>query len=341
MKTSKVRRSAFTLVELLVVIAIIGILIGMLLPAVQQVREAARRTTCMNNSRQAVLAMHNYESAIGKFPPGINQNAGTDTRGLPVIPRPNNRDRGRYMGWGVIIFPYIDQENKFQQMRTETRSWNDQWWLVKDPNGAYIASTVIPGFICPSDVSPDGNYNKGWTHKNIIAEGATPYAKSNYVAAIGACSASQSVDRAHASRWGIFSRNSRTTFAQISDGSSNVIAIGERASRSEAEAGETNPRNSYGALWAGKINKANSFNPNPERGFDFAVLGRLSTGTDSRRWGVNGTRVAESLASSYHSGGATSAFADGSTHFLSDNMSLITLKQMAAMADGDVVTGNF
>ena len=106
MKTTS-RRLAFTLVELLVVIAIIGILIGMLLPAVQQVREAARRTACMNNSRQAGLAMLNYESAFMRFPPGLNRNE-NNSRGKPVIPRPANSAQGTNIGWGMIILPFIE-----------------------------------------------------------------------------------------------------------------------------------------------------------------------------------------------------------------------------------------
>ena len=122
-----------------------------------------------------------------------------------------------------------------------------------------------------------------------------------------------------------------------------MIVIGERASRTELEAGQNNPRLSYGALWAGEVPKSQSLNaPNgAERTPDHAILGRLSTGNNARNWGVNGTRVASSLVSSYHPGGGTVAFSDGSVHFVSDNMSLGTLKQLAAMADGEVVQGDY
>ncbi len=340
-------RTAFTLVELLVVIAIIGILIGMLLPAVQQVREAARRTTCMNNSRQITLAMLNYESSFQEFPPGMNANANASwVRGGPVLPRPANQNNGRAFGWGAIILPFMEQNNLHELLKNETNRWNDNWWLKVGPDGQAIASTIVPAYICVSDSSPDGDYNRNWTHKDIIAAGGTPYAKSNYVAAVGACSVNQSGDPDLASAWGIFSRNSRTSFGKITDGSSNVIAIGERASRTEIDSGSTaaNPNVSYGAIWPGSISKANSYAndaPNSlERSVIQAVLGRLATGTNARAWGVNGFRTPSNLVSSYHVGGGTVAFADGSTHYLSDNLSFTTLKQLAGMQDG-VVTGKF
>jgi prepilin-type N-terminal cleavage/methylation domain-containing protein/prepilin-type processing-associated H-X9-DG protein len=338
-------RTAFTLVELLVVIAIIGILIGMLLPAVQQVREAARRTACMNNSRQSALAMLNYESAYMQFPPGMNANAGNSgSRGAPVAPRPSNQNAGRPIAWGTFILPFMEQNNLHDMLKSETNRWNAHWWLQLRPDGQAIASTIIPAFICPSDGGPDGNYNKGATHNDIIAAGGDFYAKSNYVVACGACNVSQSGMANFQSAWGIFSRNSRTSFGEISDGSSNVIAIGERASRTEVQSGSTatNPRDNYGAIWPGSVNKANTFIApnNKERSVIQYVIGRLATGTNSRAWGVNGFRTPSALVSSFHPGGGNVTFADGSTHFLSDNLAFTVLKQLAGMQDG-IVTGEY
>ncbi len=122
-------RRAFTLVELLVVIAIIGILIGMLLPAVQQVREAARRTACQNNSRQQMLAMHNFESARQFFPPAWNGMKGEflavpsdSTRMMNGQPIWNHRF-GNFYGWQVFILPFIEQNALYDQIDL-TRGWS-------------------------------------------------------------------------------------------------------------------------------------------------------------------------------------------------------------------------
>jgi hypothetical protein len=296
--------------------------------------------------------MLNYESSFQQFPPGqnfndaVNPNNGTiRSRGNPVIPHPNRPDLGRYYGWGLIILPYMEQNNLHDLYKVETRRWARQWWLQYNPaTGEDLASTIIPAYICPSDASKDGDYNKSWTHQDIIAAGLNPYAKSNYVACIGACNFGQSWRPQFKVDWGVLSRNSRTKFGQITDGSSNTILLGERSSRTEIQAGFTNnPRLTYGALWAGLIPKSRSFTSpnNMERSTSAIVLGRLTRGNNTRLNGVNGMRQTELLASSFHPEGATLAFADGSCHFVSDNMSLGTLKQMAAMADGTVVQGDY
>jgi prepilin-type N-terminal cleavage/methylation domain-containing protein len=136
-------RVGFTLVELLVVIAIIGILIGMLLPAVQQVREAARRTTCANNIRQLALACHNYEGALEEFPPGLYQNR--DSSSI------------RYFGhtWYVAILPQMEQRN-LQDLWNFKNTGNDAMSNGLDTSGAATrdapAAQAVPSFLCPSDM---------------------------------------------------------------------------------------------------------------------------------------------------------------------------------------------
>ena len=129
MKTS--HRFGFTLVELLVVIAIIGILVGMLLPAVQGVREAARRTACLNNIRQIALATHNFESAQGFIPPGARLGEGT--------------------GWHAYLLPYIEQEALYSQIELTDPNQEFGW----SSDGVAALQSVIPIFRCPSELAPD------------------------------------------------------------------------------------------------------------------------------------------------------------------------------------------
>ena len=347
MKHSKVRL-AFTLVELLVVIAIIGILIGMLLPAVQQVREAARRSICMNNIRQASLACHNYESTFEAFPTGVNKGAGNGNNRrtpTPVTPRPSDSTAGRPIGWGMYVLPYMEQNTIHDNFKDATDKWNANWYLAQGPNGDYLGSKIIPAFICPTDDKGD-KYNKIRSHSTMASEGFH-YSKSCYVGAIGSCAIGQANDMDDPSdrpHHGIFGRNSRTAFAEILDGSSNVILLGERSSRTKAESDINNSNVtdvSYGALWQGSINKNQTDAPNADEiSADYAVLGRGSKGNspnDQLRFGVNGTNQASTLASSYHPGGAMVSMADGSAHFLDENMHLSVLNDMKSMRDGVVI----
>lgn len=349
------KKRGFTLVELLVVIAIIGILIGMLLPAVQQVREAARRIECGNNSRQLVLAMLNYESAYQNFPPSISSDSSRGRADAPPIigGRGGNPINGADQGWGFFILPFLEQNALAEQYKTATGDGNDRWELVRDANMQIVASNVIPAFICPSDASPDGDFNLSLTHMDLDGE---LYGKANFIAAVGAGNhvetrrASETVtwgtlQASSTITWGILGTNAKTTFGNIQDGSSNTILIGERASRTDLDSGAlqselpSNFGNPYGAIWAGRIRNSRRNG----RGWfsNDTCVGRLTTGEDSRSWGVNGTRSSDGLISSYHPGGGHATYGDGSTHFLSDNTSLETLKRLAAMADGLVVQGNF
>jgi len=347
------RRSAFTLVELLVVIAIIGILIGMLLPAVQQVREAARRTTCMNNIRQLALACLNYESAHMEFPPGHNANAGVNSRTpKPIIARPNNSAQGQQIAWGMFILPFMEQNNLHDQFKTATGNWQNDWQQQVDANGKLLVSNVIPAFICTSDSCPEGDLIKFWTHRNVVDDGL--HSKSNYVANMGAYGFSSGLPQStivglnrpglRTQDWGIFGTNSRTTFAAISDGSSNVMALGERSSRNEKQAGSTssNASDQHGAVWSGRgIAAWGSTAGNytgATRNTLWSFIGSIprTTPNVAVTFGVNGTRQSETVASSFHPGGATVAFGDGSAHFLSNNISFDALIALSRMGDGGV-----
>lgn len=350
------RRTAFTLVELLVVIAIIGILIGMLLPAVQQVREAARRVSCMNNVRQTTLACLNYESAFQKFPPGMNFNGphSLSRTDKPIVPRSANTATARHFAWGIFILPFMEQNNLDAAFKTATNNWNLDWKQKVDANGKLLISNVIPAFICPSDAAPDGNFTKYWTHPNSVDSGVGLHSKSNYVACMGACTGQYSPSAivslnqqgSFHNEWGIFGFNSKTSFGKISDGSSNVIAFGERSSRNEIEAGSTssNPSPQYGANWSGRFAGGSSWGQSnrpygPNRNAFWAFFGSIprTTPNFARTFGVNGTRQSETVASSFHPGGAVVSHADGSSHFISNNLAFDTLIALCRMSDGGVV----
>ena len=337
------QRKAFTLVELLVVIAIIGILIGMLLPAVQQVREAARKTTCMNNIRQLALACHNFESTKEHFPPGTAYWAAGSTE--RYIPNSNWNNRaipyvGNYPSWFRWVMPYAEQ-NALYDALVIRRSWGED--LMGD-NGQHLTGKTLPMVVCPSDTD-DSKLNQTYYTTAGTYTGATrKNGKSNYIACTGNRTwvGNQSIGGAtgnnakrKASRFGIMRINSKTTFGMVSDGSSNVILLGERVSAAE-EGGGAIPQ--QGAIWASR------FHPNNSPPVSVADSGNYSWGgraqdNQADRYGVNGRFKSRNLASSGHPGGASCALADGSSHFLDENLSNAILARMASMADGVIING--
>ncbi len=197
--------SAFTLVELLVVIAIIGILIAMLLPAVQSVREAARRTQCQNNLKQLGLACLNYESARQHLPPGV-----TDDDSYLVD--------AMHTGF-VYLLPYLEQASLYDQFDLTT-----DW---KSANNAPLANNVLPGLLCRSNsLSEVGEEETG-----AYSGAATDYAFSKGSTAW--------LSDSEESQNGMFDVNSNLKLAAVTDGLSNTMMLGEAASNPMLEAGGT------------------------------------------------------------------------------------------------------
>lgn len=341
------KKRGFTLVELLVVIAIIGILIGMLLPAVQQVREAARRTQCLNNIRQLSLACHSYASAFGHFPPGCNWNEGSSDlqRNESVLPG------GERMAWTVFLLPFIEQENLQDTFKSATADWSTDYWLATLPSGEPCASAVIPFLLCPSDASPFGDLNDSYTQLQVQSLGAlgTKFGKSNYVAIAGAGDEFQTSnmatfnDSANRFYWGVFGKNSKTSFGDLAgDGTTNIIAIGERATRTDEQSGKTNSlRSGQGAVWVG-VGTANAHYPIRNGAGsvskDWSVFGHLAS-DNVVNWSINGNDTPRAVASSFHSGGANIALADGSARFVNENLNINTFGTLVRMQDGQVVPG--
>jgi prepilin-type N-terminal cleavage/methylation domain-containing protein/prepilin-type processing-associated H-X9-DG protein len=136
-------RRAFTLIELLVVIAIIGILVALLLPAVQAARESARRLQCLNNLKQIGLAFHNYADTYLCFPPAYIQGSGTTTGVAYGISYPDGGYNGLSgWGWGALILPFMEQDNLFRNLRLDLPCWATE--------NATLAKTKLPGYLCPS-----------------------------------------------------------------------------------------------------------------------------------------------------------------------------------------------
>ncbi|QDU61719.1 hypothetical protein Pan216_25810 [Planctomycetes bacterium Pan216] len=195
-------RRAFTLVELLVVIAIIGVLVALLLPAVQQAREAARRSQCLGNLKQFGAALHNYLDAHGVFPPGY-------------IYRGNNNPG---WGWGVMLLPHLDQSSLYDRLNVSSEI------LPASPTPDTTLTLAI--FNCPSDTGGPLNTRRGG------------YAKANYVACIGVRNSIGDALPSGIDELGMFYASSSTRLANVSDGTSKTYAVGERWWSGDASTGK-------------------------------------------------------------------------------------------------------
>jgi prepilin-type N-terminal cleavage/methylation domain-containing protein/prepilin-type processing-associated H-X9-DG protein len=308
MRTRSFSRSrGFTLIELLVVIAIIAILIALLLPAVQQAREAARRTQCKNNLKQMGIAMHNYHDVYKQFPPG-HMGAIDDTYGC--------NDDG--YSWATMLLPYIEQQNLFQQLPM-TANWTPtrdprsaNWCVVRgyyDTFGTIIpgSDTYIPTYRCPSSTLPRvipprfsvpgvGTYDYASNRPHCVGMAVIDYKGSGGFGDRG--SFAKMEDLANAGRNG-----GGTRMRDYLDGTSNTIAIGESAyagrSGNELPSLIAGVNSDETALFKTQYPSTINCNASPAN---------QSTLTD------------DDSPFSYHTGGAQFLYADGSVHFLSENI---------------------
>ncbi|WP_233200352.1 DUF1559 domain-containing protein [Blastopirellula marina] len=323
--------SGFTLVELLVVIAIIGVLIALLLPAVQQAREAARRMQCTNNLKQLGLAMHNYHDTYGKLPPMYIQ----------LVPSTDNIG---HWSWSAFILPFLEQGNIYDAIQPTKLTPS-----VSITANKQIFQNVNNSFRCPSAPGPDFHDAAVDPGYAIADSGGanTGLGLSNYVASVNIANVRQK--KASDGRTGTtgnigpFYRDSNTGFRDFTDGLSNTFLVGERAWT------KGGVRMSAGTLYA--VRDADAKGPSAQDSGNTAWNQGVVTIAGSVRYPMNVVLTApnserNNAFSSQHAGGCQFLFGDGSCHFVADTVDLnndgawtpnSVLERLVGMADGDVV----
>lgn len=324
------RRSAFTLVELLVVIAIIGILVALLLPAVQAAREAARRSSCLNNLKNLGLAMHNHHDTYRRFPPGCAQDQ-----------PPFGQAAGNWgSSWKVYILPFIEQNNIFSQWQFDGGSSGYQ----HAGNMALVHNLTIPIYRCPSSPLPDfyaASYNAGSIQ--MI---------TSYTGIAGSTLRQPLASTSHGlgSGFGSLYANSRVNMGALTDGTSNTIMIGEQSDHA---------RNVQNQPMTGRYTAVTSQGPH---GWTMGAGGtQLGAAYAERhfncttvRYLINQRGIVSNVAqdscdvcdnmgnniplSSGHPGGCLVAMGDGSSRFMPNSTTLAILQALCDGSDGTAVT---
>lgn len=322
------RRRAFTLVELLVVIAIIGILIALLLPAVQAAREAARRSQCLNNLKQIGIALHNYHDIHKCFPPGYQGDPRNNPSGCGTVDCPGTATTGLGWGWATFILPFQEQKSLYDEL------WVTRGQVVcSTPTGTQLAlatsggrdqsalqKTILSAYICPSATDPDLNYGRDYANNS-------EYGKSNYKGVCGVDWSGINTSTGYAAIFRNIYVHGCARMRDVRDGTTNSLAVGEAFNNRVRQASPDTPINPsfaayWGAIWIGIAPDTRAA----------GCVGRLAPAGSS--YAVNGGSI--NAFGSVHPGGAQFCLADGSCRFISENADQDTISALGVINDGTV-----
>jgi len=314
MQVHSPRSRGFTLIELLVVIAIIAILIGLLLPAVQKVREAANRMKCQNNLKQIGLGLHNFQSERGYFPPGAVASNGNAAEYSAIKLKLGITGATVSHSWAVFLLPFIEQDNLYRLYNI-----NENWY---SPANKSARETQVRTFLCPTTPGGINRFNDRTISAIAIRAAACDYAPNN---AYGRALEGLGLVDVAVNRDGVLEVNQSWSVAEIRDGTSNTSVIAEDAGRPDLwRAGKlAGVKGQADGGWADRDNEYITHG--------FSINGASSPGPCH----TNCTNSNEVY--SFHTGGANHVFADGSVRFVKASMDIRLFVKLLTRSGEDIM----